>query len=271
MNGAAWSGHGELAFVSRDQLYVLDNAGSVTKVLGPAPGGSYGSLAWSTDGSWLAFTYTTPSPGIEAGYAETGLWVVRAGAPDAEQVAFTGVGELAWSPTTSLVLAFESLDPETNTTTLWEDVPGHGATAVPGITPFFGGFAWSPDGSHLAVVTGHPGKANGPGPLSVLQVVPVAGGSPTTWFESTQNGIDIAGWWPNGNGLLFWIDTDNSASLAADGLRALQPGCRRSAPRACAHPRQHVVGVVEPRWTQRGGRRWWGSHHLVGEQTRRGL
>ena len=218
MNGTAWSGHGEMAFVSRDELYVLDNAGSVTKVLGPAPGGSYGSPAWSTDGSWLAFTYTTPPPGEEAGNTETGLWVVRAGAPDAEQVALTGVGEFAWSPTTSLVLAFESLDPETNTTTLWEDVPGHRATAVPGITPFFGGFAWSPDGTRLAVSTGHAGNGHGIDLLSTLEVIPTGGGTPVTWYQTTSDVIEVASWWPNGRGLLYWLDTDGSSSVAADGL-----------------------------------------------------
>ncbi len=218
VNGPAWTGHGEMAFVSRDQLYVLDNAGRVTKVHGPAPGGSYGSPAWSTDGSWLAFTYTTPPPGEEAGDTETALWVLRAGAPHAEQVAFTGVGAFSWSPTTSLVLAFESLDPGTNTTTLWEDVPGHRANAVPGITPFFGGFAWSPDGTHLAVSTGHAGNGHGTDLLSTLQVVPTGGGAPVTWYQTTSNVIEVGSWWPNGKGLLYWLDTDGSSSVAADGL-----------------------------------------------------
>jgi hypothetical protein len=218
-NGRAWSGHGELAFVSRDQLYVLDDAGRFTTVSGPAGGGGYGSPAWSPDGSWLAFSYSVPPPAAFGGPSSTDLYVLRAGSSTAQEVGTSSdIGQFAWAPTGGPVLAFETTDPGSLHTSLWTDLPGRLPRQLPGLSLMPGGFAWSPDATHLAVVTGHRGNGQGVGPLSVLQVIPLTGGPAVTWHQSTQDGIDIAGWWPNGGGLLFWIDTDYSASVAADGL-----------------------------------------------------
>jgi len=113
---------------------------------------------------------------------------------------------------------------------------GKPAAPVPGLPaqPIeTAGFAWAPDATHFAVVAGHDGSPGGPGPLSQLEVIPVGGGSPVTWYESTQDGIDLDGWWPDGQGLLFWLDTVYSASIAADGL-TLYSQASGTAPRPLA-------------------------------------
>jgi TolB protein len=166
-------------------------------------------------------------------------------------------------------LAFETDTSTGEAESLWLDTPGHPATPVSGLSVQVGGFAWSPDGSHLAVVTGHNGNGKDEGPLSTLQVVPVDGGSPTTWFQSTESGIDIAGWWPNGDGLLFWVDTGYSESVAADGI-PLYSQVEGGQPREIGptlvntswvswSPDGHTVAVVA------GGDRfiWGGSKHVV--------
>ncbi|HYA69450.1 MAG TPA: hypothetical protein VED63_12025, partial [Acidimicrobiales bacterium] len=70
--------------------------------------------------------------------------------------------------------------------------------------------------THFAVVAGHDGSPDGPGPLFEIQVIPAGGGTPLTWYQSTQNSVDLDGWWPDGGGLLYWIDPGSSEAL--DGI-----------------------------------------------------
>jgi Tol biopolymer transport system component len=44
------------------------------------------------------------------------------------------------------------------------------------------------------------------------------GGPPTVVATTTANVFDLAGWWPSGSGLLYWLDFQGSGSIAADGL-----------------------------------------------------
>ncbi len=103
VNGSAWAGHGDLAFVSRGQLEVLSNTGSLTTITGPTDGGFDSNPAWSTDSQWLAFLYTGPANGFDV--PAPSLWLVKAGSSQAEEVANTAVGMFAWSPVAS-VLAY---------------------------------------------------------------------------------------------------------------------------------------------------------------------
>jgi len=98
---------------------------------------------------------------------------------------------------------------------LWLDSPGDAPTQLAGVS-VTGGFAWSPDGRTIAVGTGQrlvPGGFSG-----ALEVVSASGGATTTWYQAGDNVVEPAGWWPDGRGLLFWLDIQGSASLAADGL-----------------------------------------------------
>jgi Tol biopolymer transport system component len=50
-------------------------------------------------------------------------------------------------------------------------------------------------------------------------VLGAGGGRPAVVTAATGNDtIDLAGWWPGGAGLLYWLDVDNYASIGADGL-----------------------------------------------------
>jgi dipeptidyl aminopeptidase/acylaminoacyl peptidase len=225
VNGPAWAGHGDLAFVSTGQLEVLSNAGSLTKITGPSSGGFDSNPAWSPDEQWLAFLHTGPANGFEL--AAPTLWLVEAGSSQAEEVTTSGIGMFAWSPTAP-VLAYTLLPnynfPAGVPEDLWFDRPGAPPTSVAvGTGAGVGSIAWSPDGSELAFddsVFPQPASATSPATpaMGQLGTVSVNGGQVTTVYLLAESGIDLAGWWPEGGGLLFWEDTVFSASIEADGL-----------------------------------------------------
>jgi hypothetical protein len=52
-----------------------------------------------------------------------------------------------------------------------------------------------------------------------LEIAPLDGTAGRTVYTLANNGyVELASWWPGGQGLLFWDDPDGSASIAADGL-----------------------------------------------------
>jgi TolB protein len=115
--------------------------------------------------------------------------------------------------------------------------------------------AWSADGRRIAAVCDAPGHVdqivttnadNGAPPPSTLRLpASVAGG---------DTGLRLAGWWPDGLGLLLWVDPQHSASLAADGMSLVSVGLDAGAP---VHPLATTLGY--PSWLS------WSpdGHHLV--------
>jgi len=77
------------------------------------------------------------------------------------------------------------------------------------------GPAWSADGMRIAVGTA---TFTGGQWHSSLDVLGLTGGPPTVVTATTANVIELAGWWQDGTGLLYWLDFQGSASIAADGL-----------------------------------------------------
>ena len=240
-NGRAWSGHGALAFVSRNRLYVLDNRGRLTPVMGPSTAGGEASPKWSSDGQWLAFISTRPSAALQGAPLVGSLWVLHLGSTAAQLVTSADVAEFAWSPVDTTLLAYETTYTTGVPQNLYLTEPGSPPARLSSVQPFLGGFAWSPDGTHLAVVTGHAGNGQGEGPLSAIQVAPVAGGPPVTWEQSSTDGFEVDGWWPNGGGLLYWLDVGYSASIAADGLTLYSQAAGKS-------PKALAATLVNPSW-----------------------
>ena len=250
VDGAAWRGHGDLAFVSGGQLEVLSNDGSLTEVTGPTGGGSDSTPAWSPNGQWLAFLHTGVSQGYDVPPAT--LWLVEAGASDATEVTTSGVGTFAWSPVTS-VLAFTEAMPNSSAAvsvdeSVWLEQPGSAPTPLSvGTGLGVDDIAWSPDGSDLAfddAVGGQPPTGTTPAvrPVGRIGVVPVVGGGAQTVYQLTGAGLRVAGWWPQGGGLLFWEDPDFSASIAADGLTLY------SLPTGSTQPAALARSLVGPSW-----------------------
>jgi hypothetical protein len=214
VGNAAFAGHGRLAFVSSGQLYVLDGTAArepARLYVVAAPAGAI-EPAWSPDGRWLAFIVAPPSPYPAVSTPGGTLWLADADGNGARPV-LANAGPFAWSPAAD-VLAATVTNPATASTQVCEVRPGTTPRLLPGVD---GPAIWSPDGRQLAFTniqyrpqTGFAG--------SKLETVPAAGGTPVVRARSAADALLVAGWWPDGRGLLAWADPQGSASLAADGL-----------------------------------------------------
>ena len=219
----AWKGHGNLAVVSRGKLVVLRDDGTAHVVSGPPRGGFDSSPEWSADGRWLAFLHQAPATGFSV--PPPSLWVVAAGARTARRPTRSPVGTFAWSPTSDR-MAYTTVDPSTGYAdaprNLWTDIPGRSPVAVGGLGPetTVQSMVWSPKGRELALGVAPPEPPRtAPGVhTGRLLIVPAAGGHATTVAQQVGSGITVAEWWPDAQGLLYWVDTGFSSSIAADGL-----------------------------------------------------
>ena len=221
VNASAWRGHGNLALISSGQLEILSNTGTLSGITGPTGGGFDSDAAWSPDDHWLAFLHTGPANGYDIP-APT-LWLLRTGATQAQEVTTSGIGMFAWSPTAP-VLAY-TIVPKYNFPAgvpedVWFDGPGAPPTSVAvGTGAGLGSIAWSPDGSELAFddsVFPQPASATSPATPATgrLGIVSVDDDHMVTVYRLAESGIDLAGWWPEGGGLLFWEDTGFPARMS---------------------------------------------------------
>ena len=246
----AFSHEGELAFVSRGSLWVLDGAArSLRRLPGPA---GYGPATpeFSSDGRWLAYLATPPN---HAGPSE--LWVARSDGAGAREVAGLPISQLVgWSPRAD-VLAVIALAKSWYVTGAQGQLPvvvdlieATGTTSRLLALPTSAArpsqiedAVWSPDGGEVAVSI----KDAVPTAGTVVRAYPIHGGPPRTWFSvgprqslpgscGSENGCqevvaDLAGWWP-GWGIGFWVYADgmshNNDSTALELL---------AAPRATPH------------------------------------
>ena len=225
VNASAWQGHGNLAFISSGQLEILSTAGTLTEITGPTGGGFDSDAAWSSGDQWLAFLHTGPANGYDIP-APT-LWLLKAGSSQAQEVTASGIGMFTWSPTAP-VLAYTIVPkynfPAGGAEDLWIDRPGAPPTSVAvGTGAGLGAIAWSPDGGELAFddsVFPQPASATSPAAPATgrLGIVSVNDGQIAMVHGLAESGIDLAGWWPEGGGLLFWEDAGFSGSNEEDGL-----------------------------------------------------
>ena len=209
----AFAGHGRLAFASSGRLYVLDGSAAgrpATLHAVAAPGGD-AAPAWSHDGRWLAFLVVPPSPYPVVSGLEGTLWLANADGGAARPV-LANAGPFSWSPGTD-VLAATVTNQASGRSWLCELQPGVAPHLVPGVT---GSAIWSPDGRQLAFTTILSSPQRGFFG-SKLETIPASGGTPTVRRTSSQAALLVAGWWPDGRGLMAWTDEQGSASLAADG------------------------------------------------------
>ena len=189
--GCGTASVGHLAYVSAGTLRTLDGR---VGVAGTAP-------AWSHDGRWLA--YLAPDGTLRVVGADgSGAHTVR------------GATAYAWSPSSD-ELAFFSASGEG----LWlAGAAGAAHELAPGLV---GSLAWSADGRTLAYSATLP-YTDVLKRSDALYTVPAAGGTPTQRYVAQGDGIEVAAWLPDGQGLLIWGDPLHSASLAADGLGLLE-------------------------------------------------
>jgi WD40-like Beta Propeller Repeat len=201
VNAAAFAGHGELAFVSRGALWVLDGATRTLRITA-APDMRPSNPVFSADGRWLAFVAIRPNPSVPAAMAST-VWLAHGDGSGVHQIG-PRLGLIGWSPAADVLAVTAG-----NSIRL---ISPSGAARTLVRAAGIGSAAWAPGGSALAVATGSAAA-------STLASYPVAGGRPTTWLHlRARSGmnylIDPAGWWPR-QGIGFWALT-TSPSLNAD-------------------------------------------------------
>jgi TolB protein len=208
----AFAGHGNLAFVSRDRLWLLDGrAGRLIRVAGAGASGP----AFSPNGRWLAW-----SQGVKR------FGIARSDGTGSHLLPSHGGGE-KWLPDGRLLVgrAIYRID--------------HGAPVRAGLAPE-GLVSWAPDGSRYAFVT-ESRDARRPAPYNDVARVELSAsltGSLTVWYETPESFTTRSGWQdpaigyvailPSG-GILVWLDPFHSASIAADGLpvyEIVSPGAR---------------------------------------------
>jgi hypothetical protein len=226
-NLRAFKGEGELAFISRGQVWALDGDRGTLRRL-PVPAGfTPSSPVLSHDGRWLSYLVAR-SQNIDGPYE---LWIAHADGSDAHQVRGLTVNQLVgWSPSTDLVAveAGESKHVPYGSPTSLDLVSPPGRVRVlfqrssPRTLARLGAIrsaVWSPGGQSLAVST------YSPEPYAGTQIfdVPVAVGARRVLWFSFRNprrltgalscgphcGDDdaiaqLAGWWPNW-GIAFWV------------------------------------------------------------------
>jgi hypothetical protein len=206
----AFAHHGELAFVSRGRLWVLDGRrGHLTAV----------SRAWQTasdpqfspNGRWLAYTVGTSR-----------LWVARADGTAAKPVVSGGYvyGRGDWLPDGRLVA----------NTYLWR-VSATGTLVRAGAVPASLA-GWAPDGTAYAFTTERLTSSHGAewariqrlsisdslsGTRRTLVTIPLSLNR-SGLHGGLFDGVEVL---PQHQGVLFRLDPDGSNSLAADGLDLL--------------------------------------------------
>lgn len=212
-NPEVFQGLGSLAFTKDGLLYHLN--GETGEIRQLSESGQAVSPKWSHDGRWVAYVRVN-DPESQTG----SLWVVKHDGTQAHQLQGLpdGIGgdDFAWSPTEDILavrVAGEGL---------WLAYVDEEPQALVELKDYFG-FAWSPDGQYIAynLATGSgEGAGDGTEAGDALVTVEVATGEITSLVSFPGQGVEVAEWWPDGQGILFWLNpVFHSASTQADGLQ----------------------------------------------------
>jgi WD40 repeat protein len=215
-NLRAFSGQGELAFVSRDVVWVLDGESGTLRRLPVPAGWTPSSPELSHDGRWLAYLTAASTTSFPT---TVELWLAQGDGTGAHVVTRLDVSDLVgWSPSTDVLAVIGG----SRRSTLELIRPG-GRTrvlvALTGAAARHGSVwnaAWSPNGREIAASI-YGGAVDG----TTIRAYPVAGGTPTTWFHirfdqsfpvhicsgcggGSEVIADLVGWWPRW-GIGFWV------------------------------------------------------------------
>lgn len=223
---SAMRNQGELAFVSRGDLYLLDGSAGVVHEIPVSRGWTAADPRISHDGRWIAYQVEPVS--INGDNAPPQLWIARVDGSDRHRVAGAD-GVFGWSPSadllalsvdtrarafrgfTAIPTRLELISPPTTRRTLI-NLRGAGQPRVASSYRVWNA-TWSPTGD--AIAASLVSFAHG----SIVRAYPVNGDPPTTWFainaKRSLPGVctgcggggtiaDIAGWWPRW-GIGFWV------------------------------------------------------------------
>jgi TolB protein len=234
VNANAFSGHGELAFVSDRELYVLDGAtGGLRQVTAGSPTPS--NPSFSHDGRWLAFLRVAPNSNGGGGT----LWIARGDGADAHKIARvppaypvpnSGAPVYSWSPSVDELVV--TTGPVSGGPLVPRDVwivrAAGRAHRLLG-RGYASGAIWSPNGHEVAVIWGAKGLAD-----QVIETLRPTGGTPTVWFGTDGRMYYLAGW-AQRFGILVWDDRGNGGPSVENYGLPLD---------AMSHPRRPLAPLV---------------------------
>ena len=241
---------GHLALALGDQL-LLDGS-RLTE-----PGG-VSTPVWSPSGDWVAYRnigQRTVVVRAASGASRTDLATAIPNGP---------LRLFAWSPVEDLL----AIAPDNGGLYLYRPANGE-SWAIPNVDGIVGSLAWSPSGDSLALVAMSDPAVQQP---DELVVVAVADGAARVVVRGDQAHLELAGWWPDGNGLLYWEYPLASQSLAADGvpLRSLDLTTGTVTTLTTMLPDREALAIgipskAEPAIVLAGGqgRQHWTGKHLV--------
>jgi hypothetical protein len=215
-NANVLSERGEVAAVSHHHLYVLGGpAGSLRRV---QLAGRVTDPTWSYDGRWLAVQVSKAPPASNRYATEpTAVWLVSPQGRVVRRLTKRGADATGdvWSPTDDQ-LAIETSSPRfTAHGSQVELTDAAGASRIVVSARDISGIAWSPDGAQLAASVNAFAHSRW---RSRVVLFPATAGRARVLARESGNVLEVAGWWPNGSGVLVWLDYQGSGSLAADGL-----------------------------------------------------
>jgi len=175
------------------RLWVLRTDGTAPRMLTDVETGH--STSWSASGNWIAFVGMGP---------DHPLYVISPDGTDLRKLRDSGVGSVAWSPTTDQ-LAFMGSDgrlhvvkPDGAEAAAIANSPSPPDQGLGDVTP-----AWSPDGTRIALTYGG------------LKVIDVSSGAVSTIATSVQGGpVD---WSADGQRLVTTNDAGNLLELSLNG------------------------------------------------------
>lgn len=237
VNLRAFEHAGELAFISRGALWVLDGSARSLRRLHAPRGYAVASPTFSHDGRWLAYLATHSSDSATVSQ----LWVARADGSGAREIGGLAVNQLVgWSPTadvlaavTDTYLSLSKYHFGPQPTTLSLITPAGRVRRLSSISAAAARFGsvwdavWSPQGNAVAVSTNDFLRSGG----SSVRAYPIDGGRPTPWFSiPTRQGLPgictgcgganeviahLAGWYPHW-GIAFWAICCGATHISDD-------------------------------------------------------
>lgn len=209
-------GQGMIALAARGQVKLVDLATCRSRVLADV---NAIDVRFSHDGRWLAYSRQAGYPGT-ASTVSAGLFVVSVrGGPEHSPLG-TGVIAWSWSPTHDVLYGITtggslvSASPTGDRRVIAAHL-GSGRDAPSALSI-------SPDGRRAVIDR----SRCSPATVGELDTIDLRTGARSVTLTQPGRYLTLAGWSPNGRWLLFWPQSQCSASLAADGmpLQAVRAG-----------------------------------------------
>jgi TolB protein len=210
---------------------------AMSSVPGPYAYFSHGSLWTAQPGETPKAVVRAANPGSAPQWSADGNWVAYLGAGDhlhlvhpdgsgAHLALGATVAAMTWSPVTDLLAVVPSSGPDQGDLLLLtvppspSDAPGAAAGTGQASSPTMvassvSSFVWSADGTQIAYSVAGTGAQ--PDRIVVYDVV-TGTSRPLAYAAPAGDGIELAGWWPDGAGVLFWVDPGRSLAAEATGL-----------------------------------------------------